>query len=153
MILFFQLKHLQKIWLWNKKPQVKITSRSKVMSAVLFFHCDVISYKLSKLSCIILYYIEIKASLYLATFFVDLLENWYKMRKIIVYNWNFRILVKYLEEGVKRGPSLTLSWRRPLSYRNLSIDLLQLLLQILQSSFKAIYRYQTAMESSNLGTM
>ena len=114
------------------------------MSAVLFFHCDVISYKLSKLSCIILYYIEIKASLYLATFFVDLLENWYKMRKIIVYNWNFRILVKYLEEGVKRGPSLTLSWRRPLSYRNLSIDLLQLLLQILQSSFKAIYRYQTA---------
>ena len=52
----------------------------------LFFYSDVIFDKLSKLeqiSCLIRYYIEIKDSLSLGKFFVNLLENWYKMRKII----------------------------------------------------------------------
>ena len=48
----------------------------------LFFQCDVIIDKLSKLGQIP-YYIEIKGSVHLGKFSVNLLENWYKMRKII----------------------------------------------------------------------
>ena len=83
-ILFFQLKLLWKK-LTLKKTQVKITSRSKFMP-VFVFQCDVIFDKLSKLgqiSCVIPYYIEKKDSLNLDKFFANLLENWYKMRKII----------------------------------------------------------------------
>ena len=52
----------------------------------LFFHCDIIFDKLSKLgqiSYVIPYYIENKRLLYLGRFFVSLLENWYKLRKIV----------------------------------------------------------------------
>ena len=48
----------------KKNMEVKMTYRPKVMS--VFFHCDVIFDKLSKLrqiSCAIPYYIEIKESL------------------------------------------------------------------------------------------
>ena len=53
---------------------------------VFVFQCDVIFDKLSKLgqiSCVIPYYIEEKDSLNLDKFFANLLESWYKMRKII----------------------------------------------------------------------
>ena len=39
--------------------------------------------KLGQISGVILYYIEIKDSLYQGTFFVYILKNWYKMKKII----------------------------------------------------------------------
>ena len=44
----------------------------------LFFHCDVIFDKLSKLeqiSCVIPYYIDVKDSLYLDKFRVNIFEN------------------------------------------------------------------------------
>ena len=70
-ILFFQLKHLQKTLLFKN---------------FLSFHRDVILDKLSKLdqvSSVIRHYSEIKDTSHLGKFLVNLLENWYKMKKII----------------------------------------------------------------------
>ena len=56
------------------------------MPAFVFFHYDVNFDKLSQLeqiSCVIPYYIEIINSLNMDRFFVNLLENWHKMGKII----------------------------------------------------------------------
>ena len=43
--------------------------------------------------------------LLIGKFFLNLLENWYKMRKSLNNNLtlNFKIFVKYLEEDLKRG--------------------------------------------------
>ena len=75
-----------------KKETAKITYKQtkshldQKLCQFLFFHCDITFDKLSKLgkvSFIILYYIEIRDSLYLHKFLISLLENWHKMRKII----------------------------------------------------------------------
>ena len=65
------------------KKNRKSRSRSKVMPVFAFFTVRS-SDKLSKsgqISCVIPYYIEIKNSLYLGKYFVNLLENWYKNNK------------------------------------------------------------------------
>ena len=68
-----------------KNPQFKINLDQKLCQFLLF-HCDVIFDKLSRLgqiSCLTPYYIELKDPYIRATFFVNLLKIWYKMRKII----------------------------------------------------------------------
>ena len=84
LVLFSQLKHFQQIGLSkNRKSRSRLDQK---LCQFLFFHCDVIFDKLSKLgqiSCGVPYYIKIKDSLYLGKFFVNFFENWYKMRKII----------------------------------------------------------------------
>ena len=72
-----------RLFLKNSKSKLHLDQN---LCQSLFFHRDVIFEKLPKLgqiSCAIPYYIEIEDSLYLGMFFVNLLENWYKMRKII----------------------------------------------------------------------
>ena len=79
-----QLKHLQKIWQLQKKRKSK-SRLDQTLCQFLFFHVNVIFDKLSKLgqiSCVIPYYIEIKDSLYLGKFFVNLLNNWFKMKRL-----------------------------------------------------------------------
>ena len=74
LIIFFQLKHLQKYDL--KKICISQSRQDQKLCQFLFFCCDVIFDKLPKLgqiSCVILYYIEIKDSSYLGKFFVKLL--------------------------------------------------------------------------------
>ena len=82
-ILFFQLKHIQKIWL-KKKPQAKITSKSKalrVSAFSLWYHLWQLIKIGANFLCNSLLHRNL-GKLYLGKFFVDLLENLYKMRKI-----------------------------------------------------------------------
>ena len=84
-IYFFQLKHLQKIWLL-KKPQDKITFRSKFMAAFVFSLWRHI-WQTIKIGTNFLYNSILhrnKRLLISGKVFVNLLENWCKMRKIIV---------------------------------------------------------------------
>ena len=81
----FSSETLHKIWLL-KKPRTSQSCLDQKLCQFLFVHCAFVFDKLSKLgqiSCEVSYYIEIKGALYLGMFFANLLENWYKMRKII----------------------------------------------------------------------
>ena len=116
-LLFFQL--------------IKPNSRLDQKFCQLFFHCDAIVDKLSKLgqiSCVISYYMEIKDSLYLSKFFVNVLKNW-------CTKWERLTLCKIFDGKCEKGTPLT----------SLS--------QILQSIFKVTYRNPATIESSKLETI
>ena len=110
---------------------IKPNSRLDQKFCQLFFHCDAIVDKLSKLgqiSCVISYYMEIKDSLYLSKFFVNVLKNW-------CTKWERLTLCKIFDGKCEKGTPLT----------SLS--------QILQSIFKVTYRNPATIESSKLETI
>ena len=121
---------------FRKKTQVKITTRSKVMPVFFFFFFSLRRHlpQTIKIGANSLCNSLLNTNKrFLISRHVSSQFSW-----ILVQNekdYSLTLFVIYLEEGAKRGPLFDVSS------------------QILQSSFKAIYRDQTTIESSKLETI
>ena len=86
---FYNWNTFKKYDIFKKNKKIKIMSRSKVMPRFVFslwrhlWQTIIIGANFF----VTPYYIEIKDSLYLGKFFVNLLKNWYKMKGALVANY------------------------------------------------------------------